>query len=121
MNIHAFSDTIMQGLMDQLNIPIPPWILWRRVRVTCHQNDSNKHKSTITIEGRDPDNDELPFTLFESMQVTIDERAKEELTEEPFVFEVSNKNVHPIAVRLLFYNLLKGEWRKTIDEIDLPV
>ncbi|CAF0924788.1 unnamed protein product [Rotaria sordida] len=148
MNIHAFSDTIMQGLMERLNISIPPWILRRRVLVTC-QNDSDKHKTTITIEGRDPDNAEIPFTLFESIQVIIGDRAKEEFTREPFVFEVSDKNVHPITVRLnffghyneipfelyyvnvknvpkeeqfyLFYNPLKGEWHKTTDESDLPV
>ncbi|CAF3374694.1 unnamed protein product [Rotaria sp. Silwood1] len=148
LNIHAFSDTIMQGLMERLNIPIPPWILRRHVLVTC-QNDSDKHKSTITIEGRDPDNSEIPFTLFKSIQMAIGDRAKEDLTREPFVFEVSNKNVHSITVRLnffghyneipfdlyyvnvknipteeqfyLFYNPLKGEWRKTNDETDLPV
>ena len=148
INIHAFSDTIMEGLMKRLNIPIPPWILRRRVRITC-QNDSDKHKYTITIEGRDPDNSDRPFTLFQSIQIIIGERPKEELNHEPFTFEISNKNVHPITIRLnffghyneipfdlhyvnvkhilqteefyLFYNPLKGEWRKTIDENDLPL
>jgi len=148
LNIHAFSDAIMQNLMKRLNIPIPPWILRRRVRVKC-QNDSDKNKSTITIEGRDPDNANVPFTLFKSIQVTIGDRATEEFNDEPFAIEISNKNIHPIIVRLnffghynevpfdlhyvnvknvpeeeqfyLFYNPLKGEWRKTIDETDLPV
>jgi hypothetical protein len=147
VNIHAFSDTIMQGVMERLNIPIPPWILRRRVRVTC-QNDNDEHKSTITIQGCDPDNAEIPFTLFESVEVTIGNRAKVELTREPFAFEVSEKNVRQITIRLnffghyneipfdlhyvnvkntpeedlfyLFYNPLKGQWRKSIDENDLP-
>jgi hypothetical protein len=148
VNIHAFSDTIMQDLMKRLNIPIPPWILRRRVRVTW-QHDDDQHKSTITIEGRDPDNANIPFTLFESIQMIIDDRPKKEFNGEPFVIEISNKNVQLITVRLhffghyneipfdlhytsvknvpkeeqfyLFYNPLKGEWRKTIDETDLPV
>lgn len=148
MNIHSFSDTIMQGLMERLNISIPSWILRRRVRITC-QNDKDNNKSTITIEGRDPDNINIPFTLFESIQVTIGDRTKEKLNQEPFLFEISNKNLHPINIQLhffghyneipfdlyynnvkniseeetfyLFYNPLKGQWRKTIDETDLPL
>jgi hypothetical protein len=78
MNIHSFSDTIMEGLMKRLDIPIPTWILRRRVRITC-QCDNDTNKSTITIEGRDPDNINIPFTLFQSIQVTIGDRAKKEL------------------------------------------
>ena len=148
MNIHAFCDTVMQGLMERLKIPIPPWILRRRVRVTC-DTDSDKHKLTITIQGRDPDKAEIPFTLFQTIQVSIGDRVKEELHEEPFAITISNKNVHPITLRLhffghyneipfdlhyvnvkhvpeeeqfyLFYNPLKGQWHKTIDATDLPI
>ncbi|CAF1434199.1 unnamed protein product [Adineta steineri] len=148
MNIHTFSDTIMKGLMERLNIPIPPWILRRRVRIIC-QNDPDMNKSKINIEGRDPDNAEIPFTLFKSIQMTIGDRKIQELNYEPFSIEISNKNIHSICIRLhffghynevpfdlhyinirnvpkeeqfyLFYNPLKGEWRKTIDETDLPI
>jgi hypothetical protein len=148
MNIHSFSDTIMEGLMKRLDIPIPIWILRRCVRITC-QCDNDTNKSTITIEGRDPDNINIPFTLFQSIQVTIGDRAKKELNEEPFTFEISNKNIHPIIIQLhffghyneipfdlhyinvknipqedqfyLFYNPFTGQWKKTIDETDLPV
>lgn len=148
MNIHAFCDTIMQGLMERLNIPIPSWILRRRVRVT-HEKDNDKRKSMITIEGRDPDKIEIPFTLFQSIQVFTGDRAKEEIHDEPFVFAISDRNIHSITIRLnffghyneipfdlhyvnvkdipkeeqfyLFYNPLKGQWHKTIDATDLPL
>ncbi len=148
MNIHAFCDKIMQRLMARLNIPIPKWILRRRVRITS-QSDHNTNKFTINIEGRDPDNVNIPFTLFKSIQLIIGDRAKQELHQEPFTFEISNKNIHPIMIRFhffdhyneipfdlhyinvknisqeeifyLFYNPLKGQWRKTIDENDLPI
>jgi hypothetical protein len=79
----------------------------------------------------------------------LGDRTKEEVNREPFVIEIANKKVQPIPIRLnffghyneipfdlhytsvknvpkeeqfyLFYNPLKGEWRKTIDETDLPV
>jgi hypothetical protein len=102
MKIHAFCDQIMQGLMARLNIPIPKWILRRRVRITS-QYDHNTNKSTITIEGRDPDNVYIPFTLLKSIQLIIGDRAKQEFHQEPFIFEISNKNVHPIMVRLHFF------------------
>ncbi|CAF4470457.1 unnamed protein product, partial [Rotaria sp. Silwood2] len=38
LNIHAFSDTIMQGIMERLNIPIPKWILRRRVHINCRHD-----------------------------------------------------------------------------------
>jgi len=147
MNIHSFSDTIMQGLMERLNLPIPTWILRRRVRLTC-QYDQKTNKSKITIEGRNPDNDNIPFTLFQSIEIKIGDRNKKEFNEEPFSFEISNKNIQPITIRLhffghyneipfdlqyinvknipkeelfyLFYNPLKGQWHKTIEPNDLP-
>ncbi len=137
----------MEGLMNRLNIPIPPWILRRRVRVTC-RNYTKTDKLRIVIEGRDPDNANIPYTLFKSIEVTIGDGAKQKLDNEPFFIEISNKNDHPILIRLnffghyneipfdlhytnvkhvpkeeqfyLFYNPLKEEWRKTIDETDLP-
>jgi hypothetical protein len=148
MNIHAFCDKIMQGLMTRLNIPITKWILRRRVRITS-QSDHNTNKSTITIEGRDPHNVNIPFTLFKSIEVNIGDRAKQEFHEEPFTFELSNKNVHSIIIRFhffghyneipfdlhyinvknipqedqfyLFYNPFTGQWRKSIDKNDFPV
>jgi hypothetical protein len=102
MNIHTFCDQIMQRLMARLNISIPKWILGRCVRITS-QYDHNTNKSTITIEGRDRDNINIPFTLFKSIQLIIGDRAKQEFHQEPFTFEISNKDIHPIMVRLHFF------------------
>ncbi|CAF1418602.1 unnamed protein product [Adineta ricciae] len=148
LNIHAFSDVIMKGVMKRLDIPIPPYILRRRVRITCQSNNQTQ-KSTIVIEGRDPDNPELPFSLFQSIDMSIGKKTKHVLTEEPFTFEISDKNIQSIVIQLhfyghyneipftldyvnvktippeeqfyLFYNPMSGIWRKTIDETDLPI
>ena len=68
VNIHAFSDTIMQGLMERLGIPIPAWIVRRRVRVT-RQNASDGNNYDILVQGRDPDDSRIPFSLFKSIQI----------------------------------------------------
>jgi hypothetical protein len=123
------------------------FIDWWNNAYTC-QKDIDTHKFTITIEDHDPDKAELSFTIFESIQVITGDRAKEEVVREPFAFEVSGKNVHPITVWLnffghhneipfdlhyvnvtnvpeeekfyLFHNPFEGEWRKMIDKIDVP-
>lgn len=138
----------MEGLMNRLNISIPPWILRRRVRVSC-RNHKKTDKSRIVIESLDPDNVSIPYTFFQSIEVTIGDGTKQELDDEPFFIEISNENDHPILIRFnffghygeipfdlhyinvkhvpneeqfyLFYNHLKGEWRKTIDETNLPI
>lgn len=148
VNIHAFSDTIMQGLMERLGISIPSWIVRRRVRVT-RERTSDKNHHEIFIEGRDPDQTEIPFSLFKSIQVQTGEGNAKELTKEPFAFRISTKNTDSILIRLhffghynevpfdlnysnvteilemeefyLFYNPLKGQWRKTKQADDLPL
>ncbi|CAF1545220.1 unnamed protein product, partial [Adineta steineri] len=39
--------------------------------------DPDMNKSKINIEGRNPDNAEIPFTLFKSIQMTIGDRKKQ--------------------------------------------
>ncbi|CAF1255068.1 unnamed protein product [Rotaria sordida] len=149
VNIHAFSDTIMQGIMERLDIPIPPWIVRRRVRVT-REKTSDDENYEILIEGRDPDNTNIPFSLFKSIEINSGEKTIEQLNKEPFIFEISKKkNSDSINIRLhffghyneipfdlnytnasnipkeeefyLFYNPMIGQWRKTTKSDDFPL
>lgn len=148
VNIHAFSDTIMQGLMERLGIPIPSWIVRRCVRVT-REKTSDDNQYEIFIEGCDPDQKTIPFSLFKSIQVQNGDGNVKQLTREPFAFRISTKNTDSIQIRLhffghyneipfdltypnvkeiprmeefyLFYNPLKGQWRKTEQADDLPL
>lgn len=145
MNIHAFSDTIMQGLMERLGLPIPQWIVRRRVRVTRENTPDDKNYE-ILIEGRDPDKPDIPFTLFKTIQINNGEK---KINCEPFLFEISKNNSDQIDIQLqffghyneipfnltytdvksipieeefyLFYNPMTGQWRKTKNIDDLPL
>jgi mono-ADP-ribosyltransferase sirtuin 6 len=148
VNIHAFSDTIMKGLMERLGIPIPAWIVRRRVRVTREKtSDENNYK--ILVEGRDPDDASIPFTLFKSIEVLSGDAKIKHIKAEPFVFQISRKNTEPINIKLeffghyneipfnltyttvkdipkhgefyLFYNPMIGQWRKTTEADDYPL
>ena len=147
LNIHAFTDTIVQGLMNRLNLQIPTWILRRRIRIRCHIH-KNANKSRIYIDGLDPDNTNITYSIFKSIQLFIDNQIKQQLDDQPFLFEISNEQLHPILIRLhffghydephfdlnyinvkrfgkeelfyLFYNPFKRQWHQTIHENDLP-
>ncbi len=148
VNIHAFSDTIMQGIMERLGIPIPPWIVRRRVRVT-RENTSDDNNYQILIEGRDPDNTDIPFSLFKSIQINSGDKKIKQINQEPFLFEISKINSNQINIQLhffghyneipfnlnytnikniphqeefyLFYNPLIGQWHKTTKDDDFPL
>jgi hypothetical protein len=149
VNIHAFSDTIMQGLMERLDIPIPQWIVRRRVRVTREKTDDKSTNYDILIEGRDPDTTDIPFSLFKSIQIYSGEKEIQQIKKEPFTFEISKKISDPINIQLnffghyneipftlkyskvtdipheeefyLFYNPMIGQWRKTTKADDFPL
>ncbi|CAF4664008.1 unnamed protein product, partial [Rotaria sp. Silwood2] len=74
LNIHAFSDAIMKGIMERLNIPIPTWIVRRRIHVTSQPSSNKQNQYQILIEGRDPDNVDIPYTLFERIRVIVDQK-----------------------------------------------
>ncbi|CAF3651635.1 unnamed protein product [Rotaria sp. Silwood1] len=78
LNIHAFSDAIMKGIMERLNIPIPTWIVRRRIHVTSQPSSNKQNQYRILIEGRDPDNVDIPYTLFERIQVIVDQKICED-------------------------------------------
>lgn len=148
VNIHAFSDTIMQGVMERLGYAIPPWIVRRRVRVT-RETSADKKNYTILIEGRDPDDASIPFSLFKAIRLNSGSNLIGRRNTEPFQFEVPKSSTEPLAIHLeffehynevpfdfhytdvksipaeerfyLFYNPLIGKWRQTAIEDDFPL
>jgi hypothetical protein len=138
----------MQGIMERLGIPIPPWIVRRRVRVT-RENTSDDNNYQILIEGRDPDNTDIPFSLFKSIQINSGEKKIKQINQEPFLFEISKINSNQINIQLhffghyneipfnlnytnikniphqeefyLFYNPMIGQWHKTTKDDDFPL
>jgi hypothetical protein len=148
MNIHAFSDTIMQGIMQRLDIAIPTWIVRRRVRVTC-QPLTHNNGCSLLIEARDPDDATIPFSLFHSIRIDSCGQLLKELNHEPFKFDLSNITSDSIDIQLtffghyneipfhltydniqsipdrdefyLFYNPMIGKWRQTTKADDFPL
>ncbi|CAF1210511.1 unnamed protein product [Adineta ricciae] len=148
VNIHAFSDTIMQGLMERLGIPIPQWIVRRRVRVT-RETSSDGHNYEVLIEGRDPDKPNIPFSLFKTVEIKSDGKDMKQITREPFLFELPKDKIRPVNIQLhffghynelpfdlkyedakhiphedefyLFYNPMIGQWKKTKNPEDFPL
>ncbi|CAF1586491.1 unnamed protein product [Didymodactylos carnosus] len=105
LNIYAFTDTIMEGVMKRLNITIPPWILRRCVRFQIkHEKLNNCYQ--ILIEGRDSDKD-LPFSMFKSIIVKTP-KSEYLLKKEPFSISIDmnvqdTKNEAKIQLQLNFF------------------
>ena len=68
MKINAFCDTVMQMLMQKLDLPIPPFKLVRRLRIKkSTEVKDNASKDRLDFQGIDSDG--CPFTLFTSIEV----------------------------------------------------
>ncbi|CAF4517079.1 unnamed protein product, partial [Rotaria sp. Silwood2] len=74
LNIDAFNDAIMKGIMELMKIPIPSWIVRRRIHVTSQPSSNKQNQYRILIEGRDPDNVDIPYKLFERIRVIVDQK-----------------------------------------------
>ncbi|CAF1004104.1 unnamed protein product [Adineta steineri] len=149
LNIHAFSDVIMQGVMQRLNIPIPPWILRRRVHITCSHDLNHENQKRILIEGRDPNDADIPFTLFDNIEIIVNQKVVQQLIHQPFAYDLGDFDQQSITIRLhffghyneipfdltygnlsnisnneqfyLLYNPMEGQWRKVTGSDDLPL
>lgn len=135
--------------MERLNIPIPQWIVRRRVRITRRSSTNHENHDTVLIEGRDPDNIDIPFSLFKSVEIFLNGKAEVVRKSEPYVVEFLRTILGPITIQLnffghyneipyqlqydrltdiqhieefyLFYNPMIGKWRKTTDKDDFPL
>ena len=85
MVIHAFCDTVINMLMEQLRLEIPPFKLVRRVRIIksieAAKNSATK-KECITLHGIDVDGKH--FSLFPKMDIQVNGGDPVSFTKEPF-------------------------------------
>lgn len=60
MQVFAKCDDFIEGLCKRLNVQIPPFMLYRRAKVTVQQGEGSTIK--ITVTGLDTDED-LPYSF----------------------------------------------------------
>lgn len=70
LKIHGRSDIVMRGVMQELGLEIPPFVLRRRVGVSCDAEGRN-----IKVEGID--NEGIPITLFRWVELKFEGTERE--------------------------------------------
>ncbi|RFU34118.1 hypothetical protein B7463_g2209, partial [Scytalidium lignicola] len=78
LRIYSKTDDLMIRVMEKLDIPIPPFILYRRLVVQLETMEDTKHR--VTVSGVDIDG--TPVTFLRSVKVEYNRRAA---CSEPFV------------------------------------
>lgn len=87
MTINAFCDTVMQMLMEKLGLVIPPFKLYRRLKVERTQElKAGSRRDCVKLQGVDSDG--CPYTLFTKIEAVVQGQAKT-LTKEPFLLPYS--------------------------------
>jgi len=89
LRIHAKCDDLMQYVMEELQIPIPSFILRRRILV-------NNDKNSIFVQGIDVDG--TPVTLCK--QVTVND--KKTVCDNADIFSLKIENVEKVKIKLQF-------------------
>lgn len=84
LRIHSETDKFMVQVMKRLDIPIPEFILHRRLVIKLKSRDSERHQ--LTVLGVDIDG--TPATFLESVKLEGSRRAARS---EPFVISFSGK------------------------------
>lgn len=103
LRIHAKCDTVMGGVMKLLGIPVPNWLLQRRV-VVSHSIISGNY--TLDVTGVDAYIASMPATIFSRVEVQIGGTPEQELPKEPF--QVTGKlpeNVSKFSARIRLHFL----------------
>lgn len=79
--VFSEADVLMQMVMEELEIPIPRFMLERRLRLKVESQDESRHRVTATGE----DTDGTPATFLQSLRLEGSRRA---VRAEPFVVNV---------------------------------
>jgi len=90
LRIFAKCDTVMQYVMEELQIEIPPFILRRRVMVN---NDST---NTIFVQGIDVDG--IPVTCCKEVQIA----GKKAIFDKVNIFSLKVENAEKVKIKLQF-------------------
>jgi NAD-dependent SIR2 family protein deacetylase len=104
LKINAFCDTVMQMLMEKLQLEIPPFKLIRRMQVSKTRGQSEG------LQFRGIDRDGLPFTLFKSIIVEKG-KVKKEMKSGFLYSEKSVQGVYKVTLH----------WQGHYDEPPLPI
>jgi hypothetical protein len=145
LRVHSKADDLMVRVMEKLGVPIPPFILHRRLLVKLESQQDDRHQ--LTVGGVDVDG--TPVTFLQSVKLEYNRRTARA---EPFVInfrgelapgtqlklelqfmghygepnlEIEHEVTEPgnsEALYLLAYNPSNGEWEvaksSTTDEVD---
>jgi len=103
--IYAKCDDILKAVMQKLDIAIPPFILHRRMKISC----GNSHGKKFTITGVDFDS--TPATIFSKVTV-----GSTELTKEPFTFGLPQPQT-TVKIILDFF----GHYNEPQLEVSIPL
>jgi hypothetical protein len=133
LRVYSKTDDLMVRVMEKLQIPIPPFILHRRLVIEMETKDEDRHQ--LTIYGVDVDN--TPASFLRSVKLIENRRVARS---EPFVInfrgdldpetilklelefvghygepnlEIAYKAGDSKILHLLQYNPVTGEWKTT--------
>ncbi|RKU46367.1 hypothetical protein DL546_003134 [Coniochaeta pulveracea] len=84
LRIHSKTDEVMNRVMDKLSIPIPPFILHRRLVVELNKPEAGRQK--LTVYGVDVDG--TPVTFLRSVRLVNNRRL---VRKEPFEFDLRDE------------------------------
>jgi NAD-dependent SIR2 family protein deacetylase len=99
MVINAFCDTVMQMLLNKLQLEIPPFKLIRRLKAErTQETKAGLRKDYIKLQGVDSDG--CPYTLFPKIEATVQGQLKT-LTKEPFMLPF-NSPEQSLNIRVFF-------------------
>ena len=68
------------------------------------------------IEGRDPDDLEIPYTLFERIRIIANQKVIKQRQRQPFAFDLVDNDQQPIIIRLYFF----GHYNEAPFELTYP-
>jgi NAD-dependent protein deacetylases, SIR2 family len=81
LRIFSEADTLMMKVMEKLDLPIPPFILRRRLVVNVETQEDDRHRVTVT----GVDSDGTPVTFLQSVRL---EGSRRVARTEPYVIHV---------------------------------
>lgn len=84
LRVHSKADDLMVQVMEKLKLPIPPFVLHRRLVVKINKSMSGQYQ--VVVEGRDPDG--TPASFLRTVKITDTRRVARA---EPFVLSLRDE------------------------------
>jgi len=113
--VSASCDDLMKHVMKELDLEIPPFVIERRLQISCVTTGWLFKTTTLTFNGIDIDGTPLSFLRGIELRKKDSENTKHVSIEEPFYFEVNPKeNLTAVLCFMGNYNEPSLNW-------DIPV